>query len=213
MRERPWLLLPVKSLQCGKRRLGPALSNADRLRLNQSFLRHMIAVAEEFPGLERTVIVSDASDSLRLAAELGARTIRTERRELNAALADGCGELYRHGARQIMILPVDLPLVQSSDLREIAALGERRFLVICPDRNGVGTNALFLAKELPVQFKFGDDSYRQHEAEARRCGVAPLLHYNSRIAKDVDLPADLAVLDELVVQTRPSHTTDRLCDG
>jgi 2-phospho-L-lactate guanylyltransferase len=199
MRERPWLLLPVKSLQCGKRRLEPALSNADRIRLNKFFLRRMIAVAAEFPGPEQTVIVSDAADSLRLATEVGARTIRTERQELNAALADGCGELYRRGARQIMILPVDLPLIQSSDLREIAAFGERHPIVICPDRDGVGTNALFLAKELPLQFRFGDDSYRQHEAEAWHCGVEPLLHYNSRIAKDVDLPADLAVLNELAI--------------
>jgi 2-phospho-L-lactate/phosphoenolpyruvate guanylyltransferase len=197
MRETPWLLLPVKSLQCGKRRLEPALTNADRLRLNEFFLRRMITVGADFPGLERTVIVSDAADSLRLAAELGARTIRTERQELNAALADGCGELYRQGARQIMILPVDLPLVQSSDLREIAALGERHPIVICPDRSAVGTNALFLGKELPLQFRFGDDSYRQHEAEARRCCVPPMLHHNARIARDVDLPADLAVLHEL----------------
>ncbi|HEY2756078.1 MAG TPA: 2-phospho-L-lactate guanylyltransferase [Pseudolabrys sp.] len=197
MRETPWLLLPVKSLRCGKRRLEPALSNADRLRLNEFFLRRMIAVAAEFPGPERTVIVSDATDSLRLAEELGAPAIRTERQDLNGALADGCAELYRRGARQIMILPVDLPLVQSSDLREIGAFGERHPIVICPDRNAFGTNALYLAKEFPLQFKFGDDSYRQHEAEARRLGVAPLLHYNTRIAKDVDLPTDLAVLDEL----------------
>src|ERR1700748_3836780 len=159
MRETPWLLLPVKSLQCGKRRLEPALSNADRIHLNKFFLRRMIAVAAEFPGPEQTVIVSDAADSLRLATQVGARTIRTERREFNAVLAAGCGELNRRGARQIMILPVDLPLVQSSDLREIAAFGEQHPIVICPDRDGVGTNALFLAKELPLQFRFGDDSY------------------------------------------------------
>jgi 2-phospho-L-lactate guanylyltransferase len=198
MRETPWLLLPVKSLQCGKRRLEPALSDAERLRLNEFFLRRMISIAAEFPGLERTVVVSDAPDSLRRAAELGARAIRTEQRELNAALADGCGELYRRGVRQILILPVDLPLVQSDDLRELAALGARHSLVICADRNGSGTNALFLAKQLPMQFRFGEGSYDAHQAEARRCGLVPLLHHNARVAQDVDFPADLAIMDNLM---------------
>jgi 2-phospho-L-lactate guanylyltransferase len=199
MRETPWLLLPVKSLQCGKRRLAPALCDAERARLNEFFLRRIIAVAAEFPGLDRTVVVSDATDSLHRAAELGARTIRTEQQELNAALADGCGKLYRRGARQIMILPVDLPLVQGSDLRELAELGARHSLVISPDRYGAGTNALFLAKKLPLQFKFGDGSYHAHQAEAHRCGVLPLLHRNDHIAQDVDLPADLAAMAELIL--------------
>jgi 2-phospho-L-lactate guanylyltransferase len=197
MHERPWLLLPVKSLQRGKRRLEPALSDAERHRLNEFFLRRMIAVAAEYPALERTVIVSDSGDSLLLATELGACTIRTERQGLNGALADGCHALYGLKARQIIILPVDLPLVQSSDLREIAELGERHQMVICPDRNAAGTNALVLSRKVPLRFRFGHDSYHEHQVEAHRCGVAPLLHYNARIAKDIDLPADLAVLNEL----------------
>ena len=197
MREEPWLLLPVKSLQHGKRRLEPALSGSERLRLNEFFLRRMIAVAAEYPALERTVVVSDALDSLLLATELGARTIRTERQELNGAVADGCHALYGLKARQIMILPIDLPLVQSSDLREIAELGEKHQMVICPDRNAAGTNALVLSQKLPLRFRFGRDSYHEHQLEAHRCGVAPLLHYNARIAKDIDLPPDLAILNEL----------------
>lgn len=197
MHDGSWLLLPVKSLQRGKRRLEPALSGAERLRLNEFFLRRMLTVAAEFPALDRTVIVSDAWDSLSLATELGARTIRTEQPGLNGALADGCHALYGLKARQIMIVPVDLPLVQSRDLREIAQMGENHQIVICPDRNSAGTNALVLSQEVPLRFRFGHDSYHKHQIEARRCGVAPLLHYNTRIAQDVDVPADLAIVSEL----------------
>ena len=62
MLERPWLLVPVKSLRCGKSRLESALAPAERRRLNEFFLRHMIAVAGQFPGLARTAVVSDADD-------------------------------------------------------------------------------------------------------------------------------------------------------
>jgi 2-phospho-L-lactate guanylyltransferase len=196
MHDGPWLLLPVKSLQRGKRRLGPALSGAERLRLNEFFLRRMLTVAAEYPALDRTVIVSDAWDSLSLATELGARTIRTQQQGLNGALADGCHALYELKARQIMIVPVDLPLVQSRDLREIAEMGDKHRIVICPDRNSAGTNALVLSQRVPLRFRFGHDSFHKHQIEARRCGVAPLLHYNARIAQDIDLPADLAIVSE-----------------
>lgn len=204
MHDGPWLLLPVKSLQRGKRRLEPALSGAERLRLNEFFLRRMITVAAEYPGLERTVIVSDARDSLSLATKLGARTIRTEQKELNGAVADGCHALYALNARQIMILPVDLPLVQSNDLREIADLGDRHVVLICPDTQAAGTNALVLSQKVPLRFRFGHDSYHEHQLEAYRCGIAPFLHYNARIAKDIDLPADLAVLSSS--EPAPSET-------
>jgi 2-phospho-L-lactate guanylyltransferase len=196
MLERPFLLMPVKSLRCGKSRLETTLSPAERRRLNEFFLRHMIAVAAQYPGLGRTAVVSDADDSLTLAAELGARAIHTARRDLNGALADGCRELRRGGVQRILILPVDLPLVEAHDLRVLAAAGERHAVTISPDRDGVGTNALMVADDLPLRFTFGDDSYRLHQAEARRCGVTPLLHLDPRIAQDVDRPADLALLDE-----------------
>ncbi len=197
MSEAPWLLFPVKSLQGGKRRLARALTDAERLRLNEFFLRRMIAVAAEYPGLERTAVVSDAGDTLMLATELGARTIPTREQDLNGAVTEGCQALHRRSVQQIMILPVDLPLVQSSDLRELARLGDDHGIVICPDRTAAGTNALVLSQELPLRFRFGPDSYHAHQVEARRCGVVPFLHYNARVAVDIDLSADLSVLSEL----------------
>jgi 2-phospho-L-lactate guanylyltransferase len=211
MNEAPWLLIPVKSLRCGKRRLETVLSAAERLRLNEFFLRRMLAVAASFPGLERTAIVSDADDSLSLAANLGAGTIRTAQTELNAALADGRDDLRRRGAERIVMLPVDLPLVESCDISELAALGGQHPVVISPDRNGTGTNALALHAEVPLTFRFGAGSYRAHQAEARRCGVAPLLQENASIAQDVDLPADLSLVSGLAAALH--YKSDRMAEA
>jgi 2-phospho-L-lactate/phosphoenolpyruvate guanylyltransferase len=194
MREALQLLIPVKSLRCGKRRLEAVLTAADRIRLNEFFLRHMLMVAAVFPGLEWTAVVSDADDSLSLAARLGAQTIRTLRAELNGALADGREELRRRGAERVMVLPVDLPLVESRDIRELAALSKQCPAVISPDRDRTGTNALVLHADVPFSFRFGTDSYHAHQAEVRRCGLVPRRHENIRIAQDVDLPADLSLV-------------------
>jgi 2-phospho-L-lactate guanylyltransferase len=170
------------------------LSPAERLRLNEFFLRRMLTVAAVFPGLNRTAVVSDADDSLSLAARLGAQTIRTLRAELNAALREGRDALRCRGAERIVMLPVDLPLVESFDIDELAKLNEQNPIVISPDRGGAGTNALALHADTPLFFSFGIGSYRAHQAEARRCGVRPLLYENVRIAQDIDHPADLSLV-------------------
>jgi 2-phospho-L-lactate guanylyltransferase (CobY/MobA/RfbA family) len=109
-----------------------------------------------------------------------------------------------------LILPVDLPLIQSADIAEIGALGDRHSFIICPDKNLTGTNALLLPSKMPIRFKFGEDSYRRHQIEARRCGIAPFLHFNGRIAQDVDYPDDLAILDGAQARLRSSPGDIRL---
>lgn len=194
MRETPWLLIPVKSLRCGKSRLETALTPSARQDLNEHFLRHMIAVARDFPGMARTSVVSDADDTLTLAAELGAQGIRTGHRNLNSALADGSCQLRRSGVGRILILPVDLPLVEACNLRTLAIAGEAHPITITPDRDGIGTNALLIAEDFALRFSFGHDSFRRHQAEACRCGVIPWLHVDPHIAQDVDHPEDLALV-------------------
>ena len=67
----PWLLLPVKSLLRGKRRLAPLLNQFERRDLNEFFLRRTVKIAAEFPGIQRTAVISEADDTLTLARELG----------------------------------------------------------------------------------------------------------------------------------------------
>lgn len=196
-RSAPWLLVPVKSLSAGKQRLSGVLSDTQRQRLNHSFLRHTLEVASAFPGLDRTAVVSDAEDVLALARSMEARAIRTPKRELNGALADGRSVLLKDRVPAIIVLPVDLPAIRPSDLEEIADLGLRHDMVICPDRHAIGTNALYISSAFAPDFRFGADSFRLHQLEARRCGIKPKLHFNRNIGMDVDLPADLTALEEV----------------
>lgn len=197
-RSAPWLLVPVKSLSAGKQRLSDVLSDAQRQRLNRFFLRHTLEVAAGFPGLDRTAVVSDDEEVLAVARSAGARAIHTPERELNAALADGRSVLRRAGAAAMIVLPVDLPAVRSTDIKEVAGFGFRHAMVVCPDRHGVGTNALYVSSTFAPDFRFGADSFRLHQEEARRCGLTPKLLVNENIGVDVDLPADLAVLEDAV---------------
>ena len=189
----PWLLIPVKSLEAGKRRLKGAVKPAHRRRLNEFFLRQILRTADRFPGCDRTGVISGSSDVLRIAEAYGAMPIR-QRPEggLNSAVAQGVAALRRIGAQNILVIASDAPLVRPVDLRDVVGRGARfGGIVICPDKHRTGTNALYLPSGASIRFQFGEDSLFKHVREAWRNGLVSHVYFNERIALDIDTPADL----------------------
>lgn len=208
----PWLLLPVKSFQTGKQRLASVLSDRARVQFNEYLFLHMLGIAREYPGLERTAIVSDADDVIQMAESHGAHIIRCARPGLNEALTEGRLALTTSGAASMIILPVDLPFAGVQDLLGISSLGNKHSVVIVPDKTGTGTNALFLDGNVPLKFRFGADSFRLHQAESVHCGRQPYLFINQRIGWDIDEPADFAALDPAALGATASTRNRRVFD-
>jgi 2-phospho-L-lactate guanylyltransferase len=186
------LLIPIKSLQAGKSRLSSLLDAQVRRYLNEFFLRHIVEVARELPGSHGTAIISECEGVLGLARSLDIRVIRqTGGQGLNAAATQGVEELRASGASAILIVASDLPMIRASDLHEIATRGQEHRVVICPDKHHTGTNAMFLAADTSLHFRFGAGSYAEHCREAQSSGISPLTYFNRRIAMDIDVPADV----------------------
>jgi 2-phospho-L-lactate guanylyltransferase len=195
---KPWLLIPAKSLATGKSRLHRVLEDGARRDLNARLLRRMLATAARFPGHERTAVVSECEDVLRLADERGVRCIRQATGTgLNSAAEEGMDELRKLGAQDVLVIACDEPLVLPSDIREIADVRTRvGGIVICPDRHYRGTNAILVPCDARLQFQFGESSFAKHCQEALRLGFAPTVHVNERIAFDIDTPGDLMMWED-----------------
>lgn len=86
----------------------------------------------------------------------------------------------------------DIPAVRVSDLRELARIScEENTIVVCPDKNGIGTNALVLTQGASMEFHFGEESFYKRYCGAVRCGYVPCIQANDRIAMDIDTPQGL----------------------
>ena len=192
---RPWLLVPAKSLAAGKSRLLGVLEDGARRDLNERLLRSMMATAARFPGRERTAVVSECEDVLRLASRCGVRGIRqTAGRGLNPAAEEGIAALRGLGAQDVVVIACDEPLVRPTDIREIAdTRASHGGIVICPDRHWRGTNAMLVPRGAALRFQFGEGSFAKHCTEVLRLGFVPTVHFNAHIAFDVDTPEDLAM--------------------
>lgn len=191
----PWLLIPVKAFDKGKSRLRTVLADDTRRALNEFFLRRMLATAQQFPGSARTAVISECDRVLQIAAACGVQTVRqTSGPGLNRAASEGMAKVRRRGARSVLLIASDLPTLRPSDLRELADSARRGSgIVICPDKHRTGTNAILLPRDAHLRFRFGNGSFLGHCSEAMRAGFPPIVHFNARVAFDVDSPQDLVL--------------------
>lgn len=190
----PWLLIPVKALDNGKSRLRTVLADDTRRALNEFFLRRMLATAQQFPGSARSAVISECDRVLQIAAACGVQTVRqTSGPGLNRAASEGMAKVRRRGARAVLLIVSDLPTLRPCDLRELADSARRGGIVICPDKHRTGTNAILLPRDAHLRFRFGKGSFLGHCSEAMRAGFPPIVHFNARVAFDVDSPQDLVL--------------------
>jgi 2-phospho-L-lactate/phosphoenolpyruvate guanylyltransferase len=186
-----WLIVPVKSLVEGKSRLAGVLSAAERRRLNEKLLAHVVAVARD--GNEQLLVVSGCEETRAFARTLGTIAIdEPHGGGLNSALAAARDYALAQGGEHVLIVSADLPLVTAAELGRVCAHGDEA--VICRDRHGRGTNALYLTRPQGFRFAFGEGSAAAHQAEAMRCGLEAKTVDIAGIGFDIDTPADFAAL-------------------
>jgi 2-phospho-L-lactate guanylyltransferase len=95
----------------------------------------------------------------------------------------------------LLRLPLDVPLVRSSDIDDLLAVEfVAPALVIVPSRDGTGTNAILRTPPALFPSHFGTGSFAKHCDEAERAGAQIVVRRNERLEMDVDDAADLRAL-------------------
>jgi 2-phospho-L-lactate guanylyltransferase len=194
-----WVIVPVKPLDRAKSRLAQVLSPEDRRRLAERMLHHVLKVIRDVPHLMGTLVISRDSKVLAIARDYGARTVQESGTpELNNALMRATQVVARWKASAVFILPADLPLVSSEDIRSMISMGNGdSAMVIATDQQGDGTNAMFIRPPGLIGYSYGPGSFRRHVEMAQQIGVKPMVYSSERLSLDIDVPDDLKSYTEL----------------
>jgi 2-phospho-L-lactate guanylyltransferase len=185
-----WALVPIKCFRRGKSRLSPVLDGAARERLARALCDGALAAAAG-AGVAGVLVATDCAEVAARARRRGACAWTTPL-PMPAAVDAGLQMLARARVDGAVVLMSDLPLARARDVAELARLVERHERVIVPDRRDAGTNALALRLHRPPRTSFGHaDSAHRHVAQARAAGLDFIVHHDTRLGLDVDLPADL----------------------
>jgi 2-phospho-L-lactate guanylyltransferase len=183
-----WAVIPIKHPDKAKIRLASVLSEAQRAKLADAMLRHVVGAAQAADHVQHVALLGPSRLGLPETIPLIADPGGGLNPALHAALARAIGE----NADRLIVLFADLPQLTTHEVQLLAA-APAATIAIAPDRHGTGTNALSLP--LPAAkgftFAFGPDSFALHHAEAERLGIALEEIHSLGLARDVDVPEDL----------------------
>jgi 2-phospho-L-lactate guanylyltransferase len=140
-------------------------------------------------------VVCDDREVAAFAEGLGAGVLWTPGLGLSGAVARGVELLAGGGFDVVTVAHGDLPL--ACDLAAAgrdAGAGGNSEVTLVPDRRFDGTNVATVPSRAGFVFAYGQGSFARHRAEAARIGLACRVIHDFRLATDVDIPEDLALV-------------------
>ena len=198
-------VLPVKRLPKAKQRLAPGIDEERRVALVAAMLEDVLGAIAAARSIERTIVVSGDPIAQELAAAAGAEVVPDpeDAGHVEAALA-GIARAEVEGARCVVLLPGDCPLLDPRELDSLLTGLPDRYVGIVPDRHGSGTNALALSPPGAIVPAFGEGSRERHVAAARAAGIPFEVEEVPSLALDLDTPADIVALTT-ALEARPGR--------
>ena len=190
------LLLPIKDLRQAKQRLAPLLNPEERFGLAQAMLTDTIRAVRSVRRADKIFVVTNYIPAMEAAEANGWELLREEQQISESVSVDAASrKCAERGVTSLLRLPLDVPLVQASDIGELLAVEcVAPAMVIVPSRDGTGTNAILRAPPALFPSHFGTGSFAKHYVEAERAGAQIVVRRNARLEMDVDDEADLRAL-------------------
>src|SRR5919204_768333 len=203
-------ILPVKSFGAAKQRLSEVLGSGSRQALAQAMFLDVLGALSRVEAVEATVVVTSDRLAESLALTRGVQVLRDpiEAGQSAATLA-GIRHALDSGFERALLVPGDTPLLDPEELEGLLARAPERGVAIVPDRHGSGTNALVLSPPDAIAPSFGPNSLERHLEAGRASGLAHAVEEPPSLALDVDTPADLSELADLLARRRGSSAMTR----
>jgi 2-phospho-L-lactate guanylyltransferase len=188
-------VLPVKRFEAAKQRLAAGVDDQRRRQLVEAMVADVLEAIGRARTIERTIVVTGDPIAQQLAAEAGAEVVPdpADAGHIEAAQA-GIARAEAEGARCVVLLPGDCPLLDPRELDRLLTGVPDHYVGIVPDRHGPGTNALVLSPPDAIVPSFGEGSCARHVAAARQAGIPFEVEKLATLGLDLDTPADIIAL-------------------
>lgn len=185
----------MKRFGVALQRLSAGIDEERRAELVAAMLGDVLEAIGAARSIERTIVVTGEPRATELAVAAGAEVVSDPDKggHSGAALA-GIARARELGARCVVLLPLDCPLLDPRELERLLTGLPERYVAVVPDRHGTGTNALALAPPDAIRPAFGEGSCARHVAAAREAGVPFAVEELPSLALDLDTPADVVAL-------------------
>jgi 2-phospho-L-lactate guanylyltransferase len=197
------ILVPVKNLSGAKQRLAAILDQPTRTELAQAMLLDVLEAVAAWRQRPEVGIVTSDPFAMQLAQQFHFTVIpdNANRGETDA-IETATRFCESRGVDCTLVIPGDIPLIQSSELEGIIAAAPEEGSVLVPAADGRGTNAIWRRPAGLFPARFGNDSFKSHQAAAQATGKSCVVLPLPGIALDIDNPEDLRTLASTPGETR-----------
>jgi 2-phospho-L-lactate guanylyltransferase len=186
-------IVPIKRFENAKTRLSSILDKDDRIRLSLLMLEDTLKILSAVHLLTQVITVSADKRVEEIAVKYGANFLLEEKeRGVNSAVALADSYCMKEAADATMVIPYDLPLLDSTDISKACELAENesRCIVICPSLRYDGTNMLLRKPPSIITTFYDADSYNMHVKAAIRLGIPVKRLFSKSLMHDIDTPED-----------------------
>jgi 2-phospho-L-lactate/phosphoenolpyruvate guanylyltransferase len=189
------ILVPVKNLANAKQRLSAVLTPEERLALAHAMCEDVLQELARWRARPNVAVVTGDAFARDLARRFAFEVIADPVNPgETGAIEMATAECRRRGAKRTLVVPADIPLIETSELQQIVDSAPPGGAVLVPDAAGRGTNAALRAPADLFPLRFGNDSFLPHLASAKATGKPCVVLELPGIALDVDRPEDLKEL-------------------
>ena len=196
------VVVPVRALDDGKKRLSPVLGDEQRALLVAGLLERTLDILRAWGGAAAVHVVSPDPAVMPLARSGGARPMLQADVGLNEGIVAARAIAVGEGATAILVLPADLPVLEAAGLdalvdaadAALAAGAGRPVVVVAPADARSGTNGLLLSPPDAIAPAFGPASLERHLRAAAAAGASTNLVVDAALGFDLDTPDDLTLL-------------------
>ncbi len=160
-------LLPVKEFKNAKQRLAGILKPAERDGLALAMYRQMLSTLCAVRGVDKIAVATSDEIAAAYARDAGVEVFEeTEQRGHSHSADAAARRAMDQGAKTVMLLPIDVPLVTRSEIEELIAAADTGLVVDarrrghgnqCTGSNAAGRDSeLFRPGQLPQTSRPGE---------------------------------------------------------
>jgi 2-phospho-L-lactate guanylyltransferase len=206
-----YAVIPAKNFHGAKQRLATFLHPVERHQLAQAMLTDTLTACAQATGLDGFGVVTCDPHVADVAKRLGADVLWEPQADgQSQAVTFAVQTCQQRGMSTMLTIPGDIPLITAADVEAIALPPQPPVpVVLVPNRDDRGTNAIVLSPPDCLPLRFGYDSFQRHLRLAAEHHLAVEIRRLPRVALDIDEPEDLALF---AAQHHPSHSLRVLAD-
>jgi len=197
------ILVPVKNLSEAKQRLSPILTPEERFALARAMCEDVLEALARWQKRPAVAVVTSDPFVRTLAARFEFEVVSDDHNfGETSAIAMATAVCLERGATSTLVIPADIPLIETAELQQIADAAPRGGAVLVPDAARRGTNAAWRSPSDLFPLRFGNDSFLPHLAAANATGLPCVVLELPGVARDVDRPDDLREIAAAGGETR-----------